>query len=328
MIVGPGKERGAALLTVLLLVAVMSVIAATALERLTLATRLAANSSALDQARAYALAAETISIARIGDLVAADATKTTLQGGWNGRPNRLPIPGGIATASVTDGDNCFNFNSVVAGTDPEKLLVRPLGVRQFTALMELLGINPRDAALVAASLTDWIDSDSVPVPGGAEDDVYGQLAKPYRTPNRLILDASELRAVYGVTPEIYATLRPWVCALPITDLSPININTLAPEQAPLFAMLIPGQLTIDRARQMLAQRPADGYGSVHAFWTLPALVALTPNAEVTAQTKVISRFFRVDISVELGDAEVTEQALIDAQETPARLILRQWGEAG
>jgi type II secretory pathway component PulK len=41
-----------------------------------------------------------------------------------------------------------------------------------------------------------------------------------------------------------------------------------------------------------------------------------------------TRFFRIDIVVELGDAEVTEQALVDADEKPARLILRQWGEAG
>lgn len=322
------SERGAALLTVLLLVAIISVIAATALERLTLATRLAANSSALDQARAYALAAETISIARIGDLVDRDKGKTTLAGDWNGRSNRLPIPGGIATARVTDGGNCFNLNSVVAGEDPENMRLRPLGVSQFTALMELLGIAPREAAAVAASLADWIDSDGEPIPGGAEDDVYGRSVAPYRAANRPMVDASELRAVAGVTPQIYATLRPWVCALPVTDLSPINVNTLAPEQAPLFAMLIPGQLTIERARQMLAQRPPEGYGSLVKFWALPAMEALTPNAEVTAQTKLTSRFFRVEILVELGDAEVTGQALIDAGATPARLVLRQWGEAG
>lgn len=323
----PQRERGAALLTVLLLVAIMSVVAATALERLTLATRLAANGSALDQARAYALAAETISLARIGDLVERNRARTTLEGDWHGRANRLPIPGGIATARVTDGGNCFNLNSTVAGDDPEKRKVRPLAVSQFTALMELLGIAPRDAAVVAASLADWIDSDGLMAPGGAEDDFYARLAKPYRTPNRLLLDASELRAVNGVTPEVYATLRPWVCALPATDLSPINVNTLLPEQAPLFAMLFPGQLTIEQARQMLAQRPEGGYGSLPSFWNLPALEGLS-NEEVKAQTKLTTRFFRLDILVELGDAEVTEQALIDAKESPARLVLRQWGEQG
>jgi general secretion pathway protein K len=321
------KEHGAALLTVLLLVAVMSVVAAAALERLTLATRLAANSGALDQARAFALAAETISIARIGDLKDRDKAKTTLHGNWHGRTTRLPIPGGVATARVTDGGNCFNLNSVVAGDDPENLKVRLFAVSQFTALMEVLGIAPRDAATVAAALADWIDSDAVPQPGGAEDEYYTQYARPYRAANRLMMDASELRAVAGVSPQIYATVRPWICALPVTDLSPINVNTLAPEQAPLVAMLIPGQLTIERARQMLAQRPAGGYGSTVAFWNPATREDLSPGLAGT-QIKLTTRFFRIDIMVELGDAEVTEQALVDAEEQPARLIRRQWGEAG
>ncbi|HKR18452.1 type II secretion system minor pseudopilin GspK [Rhizorhapis sp.] len=322
------NERGAALLTVLLLVAIMSVIAAAALERLTLATRLASNSSALDQGRAYAFAAETISIARIEDLVNRNKARTTLEGDWQGRTNRLPIPGGIATARVVDGGNCFNLNSVVAGDKADNLKIRPLGISQFTALMELLGIAPQEAALVAASLADWIDSDSQAIPGGAEDDFYARLAKPYRTPNRPLLEASELRTVNGVTPQIYAALRPWVCALPTTDLSPLNVNTLMPEQAPLFAMLIPGKLTLENARQMLAQRPSEGYGSTVSFWALPARVKIVPDAEASAQVKLTSRYFRLDILVELGDAELTEQALIDAGEKPARLILRQWGEAG
>ncbi len=56
----PKGEKGAALLTVLLLVAVMAVISATALDRLRLSTRLAVNGAAMAQARAYTLAAEGI----------------------------------------------------------------------------------------------------------------------------------------------------------------------------------------------------------------------------------------------------------------------------
>ena len=47
----PG-ERGAALLAVLLLVAVMGALTAAALEKLRLSTALAVNTAALDQARA------------------------------------------------------------------------------------------------------------------------------------------------------------------------------------------------------------------------------------------------------------------------------------
>src|SRR3546814_7515548 len=88
----------------------------------------------------------------------------------------------------------------------------------------------------------------------------------YLPANGKMADVSELRAVRGVTPKIYARLRPWVCALPVTDPVKLNVNTLAPEQAPLVAMLLPGEITIAEARAVLAARPAGGYGSSVRFW--------------------------------------------------------------
>ena len=321
------SERGVALLTVLLLVSVMAVLSATALERLRIGTRLAANAGAIDQARAYAMAAEGIATGRITSLVEADPARTTLAGGWNGRETELPLPGGNATAIVRDGGNCFNLNSVAAGAPGEPLAARPAGVMQFVALMAVLGIGEGEARAVAAALSDWVDSDIDVQPGGAEDSTYQGRAIPYRTGNTLLADPSELRAVAGVTPEIYGKVRPWVCALPVTDLSPIHINTLLPEQAPLLAMLLPGKITIDSARALLLQRPADGYESAYAFWRMSSLAGMIPGPEIEAQTGVRTRWFALELKVRLGDSEIDEQALIDAGLPPAKLVRRNWGEA-
>lgn len=316
------SERGAALLTVLLLVSVMAVLSASALERLRIATRLAANAGAIDQARAYAMAAEGIALARITDLVEADPARTTLAGGWNEGETDLPLPGGNAVAAVRDGGNCFNLNSVVTGQAGQPLFARPGGISQLVALMKLLEIDESAARRVAASLSDWIDSDVVAQPDGGEDEVYSG----YRTGNTLLADPSELRAIAGVTPEIYGKLRPWVCALPVTDLSPINLNTLSPEQAPLFAMLLPDKMTIDRARALLLARPPAGYESAYAFWRTSALAGMAPGGEVEAQTGVKTRWFTLRLKVRLGDSEVDETALIDAGLAPAKLLRRSWGE--
>lgn len=320
------SETGAALLTVLLLVAVMAIIAAAALERLTLATRLAANAGAVDQARAYADAAEQVGLLRIADLVALQPGKTTLRGGWLNAPQAVPVPGGSAIVRVTDGGNCFNLNSLVAGDDESSLKIRPVAVAQFVGLMQALGIDPRIGQGIATATADWIDTDSVPQPGGAEDESYAQLQPPYRTSNRFMIDASELRAVRGVTPALYGILRPWVCALPEATLSPINVNTLTQAQAPLIAMLLPGKIGVDQARQYLAQRPADGYGGSVAFWAVPARAGIVPDAEAGAQVQVRTRYFRAAVAVDMGGIEVNEVALIDAQKQPARLIRRQWGD--
>ena len=217
------SERGAALLSVLLLVAVMAVLAASALERLKLSTHLAANGAAMDQARAYGAAAETLALLRITDLVQRDQARSTLAGDWNGKRFGLPIPGGIAGATVRDGGNCFNLNSVARGEEATTLVPDQTGIDQFAALMAVLGVEPPVAARVAASLADWIDADDIPAPGGAEDAFYRGLAVPYLPANTRVEDVSELRAVAGVTPALYARLRPWLCALPVSALSRINV---------------------------------------------------------------------------------------------------------
>ncbi|WP_340264378.1 type II secretion system minor pseudopilin GspK [Sphingobium mellinum] len=323
----PGKrgERGAALLTVLLLVAVMAVVASTALERLALATRMTGNGGAVDQARALADAATEVARLKIGDRIAASPGKVTLAGNWMGMPRTIPMPGGVATVRVSDGGNCFNLNSAVAGDNEANLKVRPVGVAQFQALLQALGVDARQAQGVAVSLADWIDTDSVPQPGGAEDETYAQAARPYRTANRFMIDPSELRSVAGVTPAIYDLVRPWICALPTADLSPININTLLPEQAPLFAMLMQGQISVAQARQLLAQRPASGYGSTVQFWAPLASQGVNPLEEAANQVKLTTGFFGVDVSVNVGGTEVMERALIDARQSPAVLIRRGWG---
>lgn len=320
------SETGAALLAVLMLVAVIGVIAAASLERMKIATRQSINMAAIDQARAYGFAAESVALSRVADLVGRDPGKTTLDGDWQGREIPFPIDGGTATAKLLDGGNCFNLNSVVTGDVSTRLGARPVAIEQFAALMIILGIQPNDARLLSLALADWVDSDSTPLSGGAEDGSYARAEIPYRTANTLMVDASEIRLLAGMTPEIYATIRPWVCALPITELSPINVNTLLPAQAPLVAMLIPGKLNLQIAKQMIDERPQGGYGSVVNFWSLPAKSGITPSPEILAQTQVKTRWFALDLSIELAGAELRETALVDALLAPARLVRRVYGD--
>ena len=111
------SERGAALLSVLLLVAVMAVIAAVMLERLSLATRLAANSQAMIQARLYALSAEAVAATRIKALVALSPERTIDPRGLLGRDFVLPLAAGSVTIRIEDAGNCFNLNSLVEGEE-------------------------------------------------------------------------------------------------------------------------------------------------------------------------------------------------------------------
>jgi general secretion pathway protein K len=320
------SERGAALLSVLLMVAVLAVIAATTLDRLTLSTKLSANGNALAQARMFSYAAESIAAARIEDLVARDAAQTTLVGGWMGKEQILPIPVGIASATVRDGGNCFNLNSLVSEAEG-KYRSNATGQDQFVSLMSVLGINENLARPIAASAADWADSDDLALSDGAEDDAYRSAANPYLAANRLYVHPSELRAVRGVTPAVYAKLRGWICALPEAELSPVNVNTLLPEQAPLLVMLFPpGRLSPISARSHLAKRPASGYGSLIRFWEAPELAALQPPDMVKGQVKLTSKYFLLDTQVSVGELALQGEAMIVAESVPARVVWRSWGE--
>lgn len=322
----PEQERGAALLAVLLLVAVMGALAAGAFGKLRLSTALAANNAGLDQARAYASGIEQLLALKVDDITARGPERTTLAGGWNGSTKRLPLPGGgVAEAAVRDGGNCFNINSLVAGDVQTSLVPRAAGIAQFTALMEMLGVPEANARSIAAAGADWADSNSAPLPGGAEDSDYARAGRPYRTGNTMFADVSELRAVAGMTPEVYAAIRPWLCALPTADLSPINPNTLSPDQAPLLAMLAPDRIGIETARGVLARRPEQGWGSITDFWRAPGLGNVAVPLDVRMQPQLRTRWFALDLRIDLQGTELVERALVDARFAPARVAMRRWG---
>ncbi len=322
----PPSERGAALLAVLVLVVVMAAIAAGAFERLRLSTAMAMNGAALDQARGYALGVEDLLALRIDDLSSADTYVTTLAGDWNGTARRIPLPsGGLAVGTVRDGGNCFNLNSLVQGEATSVLIQRPAAIEQFVALMTVLGLPEPTARRIAASTADWIDSDAQVSPQGAEDGAYSGSQPAYRTGNTLLADPSELRAVTGVTPEIYRELRPYLCTLPAADMSPINVNTLSPRDAPILAMFAPTKVRPDRVRGLIASRPKAGWRNTYDFWRSAEQAGLETKSDPMSQLQLKTYWFTIELSVRFEGSELEEWALVDARLAPARVVARRWG---
>lgn len=321
---GNPKERGAALLSVLLLVAVMAVIAAIMLDRLHLATRLAGNGQAMTQARLYAASAETLAMARIKAMVDTSQERTVDRGGLLGREFPLPLARGTVMARVDDAGNCFNLNSLVEADAQGVLKLRVAGLNQLRALMAGLGISPAESAIASDAIADWIDSDNAPSPNGAEDETYQGSTVPYRTAGRLIGDVSEIRAVRGMTPQFYERMRPWLCALPAAELSPVNVNTLRPDQALLLSMLAPTVIPVERARSLLAARPALGWAN--GADALRGIAGGEDGGVPLGQLQVRSRWFLLTQTVTVDSAVIEEQALIDVGNNPPRVAFRSWGD--
>lgn len=318
----PQNREGMALLTVLLLVAVMAAVAAAVLDDVRFSVRRTTNTERQAQAQWYADGAERLARRQIARLAARDPSRTPLQPAWNGRRFDFPVEGGVIGATIRDGQACFNLNSVVQGAG-EDLTVRPEGVAQFLALGRAVGAPESRMRAAADALVDWLDADGETRPLGAEDGAYAGLADPYRTAGMMLVEVSELRAVKGVDADLYQRLRPWVCALPTTRSAPLNINTLAPEQAPLLVMLADGALGADEARRLIERRPAGGWRDVAAFRADPGAAALPAAAD--EQLTVVTRFFDLRIDVDHGGLRAVRTALLHAPaDGPVRTVIQRW----
>ena len=119
---------------------------------------------------------------------------------------------------------------------------------------------------ILQAILDWVDADSeVRFPNGAEDAYYLKLDTPYRAANRPFTDVSELLLVRGVTPEVYARLRPFVTALP--DHADVNINSAPAE----VLMSLAPELDRRVADLIIAARDVQAFRSTAALLAMPML---------------------------------------------------------
>lgn len=318
------SQGGMALLAVLLLVAVMTLLIVAMLDDVRFGLRRTGNTSAIAQAQRYALGSEDFARAQLRPWLAQDARGIAGGAQWNGRRFAFPVEQGTVAVSLRDGSACFNLNSVVEGA-VEQWQRRDPGVAQYLALLRALGFAEAQAQALADTLVDWIDSDQVRSPGGAEDIAYAAADPAYRTAGALLVEPSELRALLGYTPAVYARLRPYVCALHVPAPAPLNVNLLAPGQGALVSMLALGAVSAGQGERAIAARPAQGWQDPAEFWAQPALDGFEPGEEASAQVVLRSRYFDLRSEVEHAGVQVVMSSTLALD--PAnrlRVVARRW----
>ena len=221
-------QRGVALITALLVVALATIAATAMLVSSNLAVHRSATLSDTERAWWYVDGAE----AWVRAILFADYQKSLaiddLGEPWAHQLDYLPVDEGGMRGSIIDLQGRFNLNNLGLA-DLQKF---PNYKAQFELLLQNIdGLQTQNTTGLAEAIRDWIDTDTQPqVFSGAEDDAYDGLPLPYRAANQPMTSISELLAVKGVTKEIYLALRNYICALP--RLTPINVNT-----APLPVLL-------------------------------------------------------------------------------------------
>jgi general secretion pathway protein K len=207
------RERGVALITAVLMVALATILAVNVGFRGYLEQRRSMTLFALDQGYQVALGAE----AWAADILRADKRDTKTDHAaevWATPIPPLPIDGGELEGRLEDMQGRFNLNSLLR----EDGKVNEPAVAQLERILEALDLEARWARFIV----DWIDTDTDPgFPDGAEDGVYTGQAPPYRTANMPITRVSELLALPEFGLERYQRLAPYVAALPAG--TPLNL---------------------------------------------------------------------------------------------------------
>ncbi len=301
---GWDKDRGAALITVLTMMAVIATLAIVVVDAANMSLRRTGNLVRMEQTRWYLVGAESYAVARLGELRRRADIARVDESEWQNRPFTFPLDDGAMEVTISDGDNCFNLNSVVVTDDGGGRFISAVGMVQFSRLLDAVGVQAAHGGL-AASLVDWIDSDQQTTPGGGEDD-----ADTYRTANTLLADVSELRRIRGFSDDVIARLAPYVCVRPTSAPNQLNPNTLRPDQAPLLVMAI-DDLSVDTAAQVIRDRPRGGWEGVDAFLLHPRLNNIELNEAGRGQFSTVPRYYVLRARVDRDRAQEYSAALIE-----------------
>lgn len=298
-------NKGVALITALLIMALVATLAYTLEWNNSLDVRRTVVMLNRDQAIQVALGAESWMQSIL--LQDGEESQTDHLGEiWASDLPGLPIDGGEIFGAIEDLQGRFNVNNLIA-SDGE---VDPLAVEQFARLLEGLGLDRRFAGIAA----DWIDADQNPsFPDGAEDSIYTGLTPPYRTPNQRLSSASELSAIEGIDKETMDILLPHITALP--RRTGINVNTAT---GPVLRSL-DDDLTPAEVEGLLSERAETGFSDLGRSFN--ALV----EPDVLNQLEESSTFFQLKVVVRIDTVRITYFSILERDPGRVTPILRTLG---
>lgn len=283
----PFLERGVALVTALVVVALVTTLAASISFGQQLWLRQAQN----QRDRAQALAVEQGAIEWAAIILKRDGGNTDHLGeDWAQPLPPLPAEGGVVQGTIRDAQGRFNLNSLRRNDLPSAN-----DITVFRRLLSALGLDPG----LTDALIAWIDP---PRPGGADDIEYLAGKPPYRAANRPLESVEELRLVRGFDAEAVAKLRPYVTAL--REPTAINVNT-----APAMVLSALLNLPLSEAERLVQARDAKkgGLGKDQDLADLlPQGMALPGQGLFGFQTE----YFEVRIASQFGRVTRRTEALL------------------
>jgi general secretion pathway protein K len=316
-------QSGVALVTAILIVALASILAAALLKQLNLGISRTQNIIQSEQAYLYALGSEIVAIAALGQ-DAKDSKHDSLDEYWAFKLPPNPVEGGQVYGELADLQGKFNINNLSKTLNSA---YQQRDLQQFRRLLENLRLDKN----LANAVVDWLDEDlESSIPGGAENDYYIGLEKPYRAGNTLLSSPSELKLIKGFElNKTYNTLLRHISALP--EATAINVNTASRE---VLKSLVAGltDSDVDKIIDRLGTETRDISNNSQPFEDISAFETFmrqnTSSKNFKAENMVVSTdYFLLSSVAEIARGRVALYSVIyrDSSNNSLRVVSRSQG---
>ncbi|HDS2776170.1 TPA: type II secretion system minor pseudopilin GspK [Enterobacter bugandensis] len=295
------KQKGVALLVVLILLVMMSALAAKISQQFCRNLQKTHYQVSQQQLRWAMQAQEKV----VKDRLQSDATgenkALNLDGDWH-QPLETRGEDYTVVSQVEDAQDCFNVNNLLAaekipqGQNAPAVPEKPRNEQIVEQILTESGISHTTAEEVYQQLVDYLDGDATTAKDGAESDAWAGVLPARQPANQMMRTIAEIKQLPAFPVAAYPKVSKLLCALP-DSASKVDVNTLKPEQAALLAALFPGKLTEDDAVRLIDSRPETGWENMETFskaleQTFPQLKDDLP--QVAELLSISSRYFRVN----------------------------------
>ena len=287
------QQQGIALITILVMVALATILAATIAKRQANTADNTAYLMRQNQSLLYAKSAEAF----FSELLVDDADNAgavdSLQENWAKPMPAFPVEDGFVSGTLQDESGKFNLNSLVN----DEGVPNPQAKLWFEKLLLRVGLPEK----LSEAVIDWQDADEeISGTMGAENSYYQGLPQGYLAANSKFHNVEELKLVRGFEDQKYLQIVDYVSALPASD-SKVNVNT-AP--AMLLASLDP-KLDINAVEQALQKRQTnlEYFSNINDLWATEPFKQVSPDvqSQVNALLGVQSNYFKAKIEVLLSE---------------------------
>jgi len=295
------KQKGVALLVVLILLVMMSALAAKISQQFCRNLQKTHYQVSQQQLRWAMQAQEKVVKDRLQADASGESKALTLDGDWH-QPLETRGEDYTVVSQVEDAQDCFNVNNLLAvekiaqGQNAPAVPEKPRREQIVEQLLTESGLSQTNAEEVYQQLVDYLDGDTTTAKEGAETDAWAGVVPARQPANQMMRTIAEIKLLPAFPAAAYPKVSKLLCALP-DSASKVDVNTLKPEQAALLAALFPGKLNEDDAVRLIESRPETGWENIETFskaleQTFPQLKDDLP--QVADYLSINSRYFRVN----------------------------------